>query len=320
MLSYYVLHFLASAVSVGIGAIGIGIGQGIAIGGMLEAYDRQSKAASEISKALFVGIFLMEGCFILAFIVSITILLTPFHQVTEMSGLVEFFVGLASGVATSLVGVACGYAIKGACLAIARQPFYAQRVQMFLLIILAFIETPAIFCFILAMAIFGSFTPDMSFVEAIKYSSAAISVCLGSVGPSVAQALFAKAACEAVGLNHDAFTKIFSFTVITEALIETAALFCFIVGFTILGKKISPDLTESGSISFMIIPFTVGIGTIGSAIGIGMVGMKAVKEIAIHPKEYGLFFGTTFFFQVLIEISGLFAFLISILLLFKMSF
>ena len=65
---------------------------------------------------------------------------------------------------------------------------------------------------------------------------------LGSLGPAIGQALFARQACRAVGLSRAAYGKVFTLSMLTEALIETPVLFAFVVSIAMVLKTPSPLL------------------------------------------------------------------------------
>ncbi len=65
--------------------------------------------------------------------------------------------------------------------------------------------------------------------------------------------------------------------------------------------------------------FTMGIATIGPALGQGMIGTKGVENIGKFPESAGRLQTAMFLAMALVESSAVFAFLISILLIFRNS-
>jgi F0F1-type ATP synthase membrane subunit c/vacuolar-type H+-ATPase subunit K len=186
----------------------------------------------------------------------------------------------------------------------------------FFVILLAAIETPSLFSFITAMLIFAQLNPNMSVNQSYKLFSAAITMGLGSVGPSLAQWLFAQKVWKAISYRFFNFPKISPSSLLTEALIESGALFSFMVSILLVMKRVNPafDVIYVKYI-FLAISLCISLGCFASAIGIGYVGSVAIKEMAIHHDSQELIFKNSAFAQVLIETCSLFAFLISLVLL-----
>jgi F-type H+-transporting ATPase subunit c len=61
----------------------------------------------------------------------------------------------------------------------------------------------------------------------------------------------------------------------------------------------------------------IGIGTIGPAFGLGMIGSKACENIAKNPENAGLISKTMFLAMALTETPALYALVIALLLVFK---
>jgi len=60
----------------------------------------------------------------------------------------------------------------------------------------------------------------------------------------------------------------------------------------------------------------MGIGTIGPALGMGLIGAKACESIGKKPESYGIIFRLMFIAIVFVESVAIYAFVISMLLLF----
>jgi F-type H+-transporting ATPase subunit c len=60
--------------------------------------------------------------------------------------------------------------------------------------------------------------------------------------------------------------------------------------------------------------FAMGIGTIGPALGQGLVGSKACENIGKYPQSYSQIRNTMFLALGIIETSAIYAFIIAILL------
>lgn len=68
--------------------------------------------------------------------------------------------------------------------------------------------------------------------------------------------------------------------------------------------------------AFIGAAFAMGIGTIGPAIGQGMIGSKACENIGKYPESSGQIRTTMFLGMGIVETSAIYAFLISLFLIF----
>src|SRR5437870_5245177 len=130
-----------------------------------------------------------------------------------MVALVEFihYGTITFAVAINAIGVGIGQGLtSGAALqAINRQP--SARLDI---IIALFIQGQSVFV--------------ETMRDSLRLISSGLAIGLGSVGPAIGLAIFAKAACAGIGINRKAYAKILPFTFISEAIIETPVIFAFV--------------------------------------------------------------------------------------------
>lgn len=316
-----ILHFLAIVVAGTFCSIGTSIGQAIAVSGFDEGVSRQPSASSKITKMLFYGMFLIEGSFILSFIFSFMIFFRPIDTVNFAVGLAELGAALAITISASFVGIAVGKVAQTACIMVSKIPDDENRIQFLLIILLTLIDTPVFFTFTIGLFVLNGLVADLPLNVGYKLFSAAIAVGLGSVGPSLAQMIFAPAALRAVFKDPSKAYELTNFVIITEALIETGALFSFMIAILLVFKKINPimDVSMIGLV-LIVAALVVSIGSISASMGIGRVGKKAVVAMADDFSMYGTLFKTSFLAQVFIETCGLFAFIVSLVLAGKILF
>jgi F-type H+-transporting ATPase subunit c len=313
------LHYLSAAVTIAASAFGVGIALSVGAGGMLRGIVRQQWAAPEVSQTAFFGTLFIEGSLILAFIVSIVTLFMPPEEITFATSLAELGGAIAVGIASACVSLAAGSAVRGASYSVSRQPFDSKKIQMFMLILMTLIETPAFFAFIIWIFIRTKINIDLEIVDGVRLCASGLAMGLGSIGPSIGQFLFVRRATRAVGLNTETYGKIFTISMMTEAMIETPVLFSFIISIIMILKTTSPIITPETSVIFLAVAWTIGVGTFGASIGVGLVGGSAAIQTALKPKSYSAIFNMTLISQALIETSGLFALIISFLILTKFT-
>lgn len=71
------------------------------------------------------------------------------------------------------------------------------------------------------------------------------------------------------------------------------------------------------AVAFLGAAFTMGIGTIGPAIGQGIIGMKSCESIGKYPESAGKIRLAMIMSMGLVETEALYALLIALLLIFK---
>lgn len=73
-----------------------------------------------------------------------------------------------------------------------------------------------------------------TYAQAAAFIGAAIAMGVGSVGPALGQGMIGKAACEAVGRNPEAGSKMRMLMLIAMGLVETSAIYAFVVAMMLI--------------------------------------------------------------------------------------
>lgn len=313
-----VIHFSTIALAVAINALGAGIGQGLTSATALEAINRQPSARDDIMKTAVLSMALIETAAVMGTFIAFVLLLgQPVMQLTWYAGIAELGIACAICLPGLVLGIASAFPAKEACMAVARQPFFAQNIIRFMLIILSLIQTPIIFGMIVALFINNQRIEIQTLRESFRLIASGIAIGLGSIGPAIGLASFAKTACRSVGINRDAYTKLLTFSFISQAIVETPIIFAFVISITLL--FIIPPLADENivnGIALLAAGICTGIGTFGAGISSGFTAAQACKEIGIKPDSYSILSRTSLFAQGLIETSTIYAVLISLLLIF----
>ena len=310
------IHYLAAILVLLLSGIGLSFGLSWSVDGLFAGLSRQTAAAAQLNKLVMYGMLLIEGSFILAFIIAIAILFPTYQQLTWSIALAELGMALAVGICACTVGFASSFALNGACKAVARSPFFVGKIQMLTMVVQTLIETPVFFAFIIALLIKIRLDASLSLIDGIRLLAAGATIGLAAVGPTIGQLLFSQKACLAAGINRHAFNKIFTFTVMTEAFIETPILFAFVLAILLLLKKITLSLLLAIGL-FVAMVFGISLGTAGTGAGIGFLAAKSVQEIAHDPDNYHPIMRLSVMSQILIETSAIFAFIIALLMFFR---
>ncbi len=313
------MHYGTIAVTVAANALAVGIGQGITSHGALEAMDLQPSARDEITRASILGMALMETAALMGTFIAFLLLLqtNSTAQNSTLAGFAELGIVFSVGLSGFVLGIVSAFPARAACLAIARQPFFSRQIVRFMLIALSLLQTPIIFGLIVALFIRGQAGSIETVRDSLRLIASGVCIGIGSIGPAIGLAFFTKSACDGMGVNRFSYRQLFSFALISQAIIETPILFALIISVSLL--FVVPAFGAENfvdGIMFLAAGLCTGIGTIGPGISSGKTATEACKQIASNSETYSALSRVSMFAQGLIETSAIYAVLISFLLLF----
>jgi len=305
------LHYCTISLIVGITSISVGIGEGIIGLAAIDAINTQPEARNEISTTSILGMALVETTAITG--LSITAILLMGTLQTEKTiyfGLAELGIALAICLAGATVGIVSSMPSQGACYAIARQPFAGKKILRFMLITQTMIQTPIIFGFVISMFIRNYALVATTLEESLRLMASGLAIGLGSIGPAIGLANFAKTACIGIGINRKSYNQIFSFMLISEAIIETPIIFALIISLALLFLVKATSVVQG--IIMLSSALCIGIGTFGPGIGSGKASAAACKQIAINPEHYSKLSKVSMFAQGMIDTAAIYSFIIAL--------
>jgi F-type H+-transporting ATPase subunit c len=309
------LHYITIGATVGINSIGVGLGEGLTSMAAIEAINIQPSARNNISKVSILGTALIETAAILGVTFSILLLFeTRIPLNIEYKYIAEIGIAFALCFSGFFIGWFSSLPSQAACYAIARQPFFAQKILRLMLITQSIIQTPIILGFIVSMFINTQSLMADTLTDAIRLISSGLCIGLGSIGPAIGLARFAQSACIAVGANPRSYNKIFPFTLISQAIIETPILFALIISMLLIIFQ-TDDYGPLAIATFCAASISIGLGTLGPGISSGETATAAVKQIALKPELYSMLSKTSMFGQGLIDTCAIYSLMISLLIL-----
>ena len=308
-------HYGTISLVVSVNSIGVGIGEGLTGKAALEAINIQPQARNEITKTAILGMALIETAAIISFVVAMLLLFETAPPNPQYANLAKLGIAIAIGFPGFLLGLVSASPARQACFAIARQPFFAQKILRFMLVTQSIIQTPIIFGFIIAMFIKDQAAYAQTLNDSLRLIASGLAIGLGSVGPAIALAHFAKTACKSLGVNRKAYGKIFSFTLLSQAIIETPIIFAFIISLLLIILK-PTTVNPIKGLAFLASALCIGLGTIGPGISSGRVAAAACKEIAHTPEADSQLRRISILGQGIIDTCAIYALLIALLLLF----
>ena len=309
-------HYLSCALTVIIPALGVGLGQGLTSLSALRAIDEQPVARGEIMRTFVLAMALIETAAILSFIIGLKLALFGTHSAFENAPYIHYAeLGIMFAVALSgcASGIMSAFPAQKALLSVARQPFFLNKIQLIMLVTQSIMQTPIIFALLVSLVIQNQLESITTLSDSLRIIGSGLSLGIGSIGPVIGLGLLAKAACKAVSINKNIFAKIFSFTVISSALIESAILFSFIIALYLL-KPLSSDAPYKG-LSLLAGGLAMGLSTLGVGISSGKLTAQTCNSFTSKPELYSVLTKSSLFSQVLIETSAIYALVISLMLI-----
>lgn len=308
------LHYLSITLAIGLGTIGTSLGQGLGAAKVFQSLARQELGSDTVFRAMVIGLAFLESGVILALVICLITLFSSAIPINYSIAIAEMGVALAIGVSATIVSIASSFAVRQASQAISRQPIFAPKILTLMLLAQVIMEAPVIFAFIISLLIRHNFVQDMSIFIGYKLFFAGLTIALGSIGPSIGQARFARSFCTAIGNNRHAYNRIFPFAIINQAVIETPLLFCLLTSIMIIFINLSGNLLGS-IISFGSASLLIPIASLVVAMSTGKVASNSCDQIAAAPENFPILFRTTLVAQVFIESAAIYALIITLVLL-----
>lgn len=286
----YFLHYLSAGLAICLSVFGAGIGLGIAGFGTLSEMMRQPLAYASSFRAMLIGLALIESGAIITLVLTVILLIGTHDVVTWSIALAELGTALAVGLAAATISLASSFVVKAAISSIAREPHFSQRIITIMLVTQSIIEAPVMFAFIIGLIIRYNITDTIELAESLKLFSIGLSMGIGCIGPSIGQAMLASTSCFSVGLFKNSYSRIFPFTLLGQAVIETPVAFSLLFSIILIYTPL-PIVQDGGSVLGVAVPFVVAaillsIASLGPGIGMGFITSKSVRQVAEKPSLY----------------------------------
>ncbi len=307
------IHYGTVVMSTICAALGVTIGQGLTTQAAFDAINRQPAAQPDITRTTILALALIETSAILGLLMSF---LLYFQAPTTVYGaLAEIGIGLALAVPGFVIGLAVSMPAYAAMGAIARQPFLAKKIGNFMLLCQSLGQGPLIFGFIIALIIRTKVPEVTTLSQALTLIGSGAAIALGCIGPAIGGGNLTKTACAGMGNNRFAYQKLFTFSFISSALIETPIIFASIISFFLITKALSVADHPLIGCAYLAFALTIGIGTLGPGISSGRSAAAAAKQIGLHPQFYTSLSRASLLAQGLIDTCAIYAFIISLWLI-----
>ena len=313
MLLYMLIHYGSIAFLVAASSLGAAVGQGRIGRSSIYALNRQPSSQAGIFNAFAISMAIVETSSILGLIMGFFLLRSSPTSLYESLG--SLGTACALGIPASYAGLRGSFSAESALSSIARQPLFAKKIIQLMILLQAVMQTPLIFGFISAFLIKSCIAPALSLEQALILCASGLCVGLGSLGTIKGISLFSKEALLGSSINKKIFAKLWSFSAMSISLIETSALFSFLVSLALLNKQFSTKVSLSQACIMLGAAFLMAVGTSGPAIQSGKTAAAAIKVLPLKPDCYQDIFRASLFGQVLIDSIAIYALLIALLLI-----
>ncbi len=312
----FFIHYGTLAFTIILSSLGVAIGQGRIAVASLQATFIQPRAQQQISKLTLLSMALTETAGILGLVVVILLLFN-----TKLPPERALFISIAQAGAPFAIGLA-GLAISvisalpaiEAILAVARQPFFHDKITNIMLITMSLVQSPLVFGFILVMLIHLQAGSVSTLNDGFKLFSATFCLGLGSIGPALGQGIFAKSACKSLGLNREAYKRIVTFSLLSQSIIETPIIFALLASFLMLTASTPSNLKVVG---FIMTGICMGLCNLMSGISSGKTSAAACTQIGLNHGNTALISRMSLLAQGLIDTFAIYGLLVGILLIFS---
>ena len=307
------IHYLALVFCVVAATFGVSRGHAKAAQASLGALERQPAMQPDIFRSMILSLALIETAAILGLLTSLFIFFAEIPTLPQ--SLAELGMAFAVGIPALVIGWFSAEPAAKSIAALARQPFLARRLSNFSLLVLALIQTPLLFGFIIAQIIRAQTSYVETIGQGLTLLGAGLAAGFGCVGPVIGRCNSLQDLLGAVGRNRGAFPKLFTFMFVSQAIIETPILFALIISLLLTRVATTPFEHPMLGIAYLIFGALIGIGTLGPGISSGQAAAATAVQIGYTPEAYTTLSRASMVAQGLIDTIAIYAFMVALLLI-----
>ena len=155
----------------------------------------------------------------------------------------------------------------------------------------------------------------LNWTEIITLLSAGIAMGLGAIGSGVGEGFAAGKAVESVARQPSISDRIMKTMLVGQAVSESTGIYALVIALLLLFSA-----PETGGVvkaaALLGAGISMGFGALGPALGIGFAAGKGVEGVGRSPHKEPVIFRTMLIGQAVSESTGIYALVISLLLIF----
>jgi F0F1-type ATP synthase membrane subunit c/vacuolar-type H+-ATPase subunit K len=224
--------------------------------------------------------------------------------------------GCAAAMGEGQIG---GYAMR----AMGRQPLVTNDIMRTQLIGVAVTETGAIFSLVVSLLlIFGNFlTEAIDLGRAFSLMSAGFAMGIGCMGSGYGCGYTGAEACLGAGRVPSNNMTVTTNMLLGQALTQTSTIFALIIALLLLYMvpNVSSDTSSAYQLgragAYMASALVIGLGSFGTAMGVGYVCGKGAKLVARYKENQAIFLRSMFVGSAVVQTCVIYALVIAFLLI-----
>jgi F-type H+-transporting ATPase subunit c len=188
-----------------------------------------------------------------------------------------------------------------------------------MLVTQSIIEAPVMFAFIISLIIRYNITQTIDLAVGLKFLAIGLAMGLTCIGPSIGQSMLASSSCFSLGHFKHSYSRIFPFTLLGQAIIETPIAFSLLFSFLLIYTPL-PAVPEGTSVIAVVVhvvvaALLVSIASVGPGIGMGLITSKSVRQVAQNPSLYQTLVKSMLVTCAFLEASLIYALIIGLLMI-----
>ncbi len=318
MLEIQAVSYLSAGICIGLGAIGAAVGEGYAAGMANRALCAAPQEQGNILKTMLVGQAIAESAGIFALVVAMLLIFVKFPFAGPAGAAAVLGAGLSMGFSAVGSGVGSGFPAGAACRAIGPRPDLSGPLTTNMLIGSAICQTPTIFGLVVSfMLMFLDLGHKSNPAAWAALLGAGLAMGLAAIGSGLGAGMPAGACCEGIGRQPASSSQLTTNMLIGSAVCQTPAILGMVIAFMLMFLDFSNRPAHPTIAALLGAGLAVGLACIGPGIGNGLTAKEANEGIARQPESYGPVTTTMLVAMSVSQSTGIYGFLIALLLVFR---
>ena len=286
-----------------------------------QALHRQPIIQADAFKFVLNAMAFLETPLVLASIVGLFILSKGFNNPSIYKSLVIFSSIIFLAIISVFTSFVSGKVCENFFSTYSKNPNLKNKAFRFLVIMLTFCEIPLVLSTVVFFLILQKTDSISSLNEALKYVGAALSTCIGGVGPAVAHYLLVPDYFSSMNQDESITDSLLNYSFVIETCLEITAIFPFIISFLMVILTFNPvyDVPFMG-FSFIAAAFCIVFGCTASSLGIASSSRAFISALLARNQEANSFFKMFLLLEVFIESAALISLIVASMIVFKITF
>ncbi len=226
---------LGIACAIGLSALAVGICSSFAVKGACESVSRQPFFGQKITTIMLLMQSMIEASVIFAFIIALLIRAHITPDMTTYEGLKLTAAGCAIGFGAFGPSIGQAFFTYSASRSVGLNRKSYQNIFAFSLFNQAIIETPIIFCLLVAtLLIYRPLSLAQPLYSLCSFSAAAVCMGLAALGTGIATGYVASRSCYQMARPGSQHSTIVRITLLAQVFIESAAIYALIISLLLI--------------------------------------------------------------------------------------